>query len=128
MKELLTESGDDKSSGVAMSAFAGEHNPDLCWSSDTEHYRPLLIHLVWHCFGSYRATDGDGGCSVGSLAIRSRAQLSRQHEHQLDCPSRRDDSHSTRKARYTPKMFSKLPVLVVPNTCPQIVLEETRTG
>ena len=44
-----------------MSAVAGEHNLDKCWSSDTGHYRPLLIH---HRFGSYRATDGQG-CSVG---------------------------------------------------------------
>ena len=35
------------------------------WSLDTDHYRLLLIHLVWYCFGSCRATDGHGGCSVG---------------------------------------------------------------
>ena len=65
VKVLSTESGDDNELGVAMSAFVGEHNPDQCWSSDTEHHKPLLAHLVWHCFGSYKATDSHGGCFVG---------------------------------------------------------------
>jgi len=48
-------------------ALMSESKP--CWPADEFNgeasYGPLFIRLAWHCSGSYRATDGLGGCAGG---------------------------------------------------------------
>lgn len=39
--------------------------PQECWPADFGHYGPLFVRLAWHCSGSWRVTDGRGGCAGG---------------------------------------------------------------
>lgn len=41
------------------------HSSDPSWPSDNGNYGPLFVRLAWHTSGSYRSSDGRGGCDGG---------------------------------------------------------------
>lgn len=52
-------------SAVAMDIQDLMLDSQSCWPADSGNYGPFFVRLAWHCSGSYRKSDGKGGCGGG---------------------------------------------------------------